>query len=298
MLATWKYRVRDTFIQRLDPRTRLIFLFSVIFGLTIPEIWDYRIIVPIFVLSLTLYFMARIEWKDVWRAWVFILVFVIVIVGVNGILSGRGGPDSVREIASPTLFEIPFYIPFTEWGFSVPITISKVWFGLVQMTRMLSMAILAIPIPYTMAPDVYGVAFRRMGASDKLSFAMDLAFRFLPTFSRDFATTVDAQRARGYEMEVLKGGIAAKLRRLAPLVIPVTMQATVTGEDVIDAMDLRAFDTNKRTWIKSVELKYAPRDYAMLGLGAAIFIGCCLLKWVFGIGGFFIPDFFTAFLGY
>ena len=298
MLATWKYRVRDTFIQRLDPRTRLIFLFSVIFGLTIPEIWDYRIIVPIFVLSLTLYFMARIEWKDVWRAWVFILVFVIVIVGVNGILSGRGGPDSVREIASPTLFEIPFYIPFTEWGFSVPITISKVWFGLVQMTRMLSMAILAIPIPYTMAPDVYGVAFRRMGASDKLSFAMDLAFRFLPTFSRDFATTVDAQRARGYEMEVLKGGIAAKLRRLAPLIIPVTMQATVTGEDVIDAMDLRAFDTNKRTWIKSVELKYAPRDYAMLGLGAAIFIGCCLLKWVFGIGGFFIPDFFTAFLGY
>jgi energy-coupling factor transport system permease protein len=298
MLATWRYRPRDTFIQRLDPRTRLIFLFSVIFGLTIPEIWDYRIIVPLFVLSLTLYFMARIEWKDIWRVWIFILVFVIVIVGVNGILSGRGGPDSVREVASPTLFEVPFYIPGTEWGFSVPITISKVWFGLVQMTRMLSMAILAIPIPYTMAPDVYGVSFRRMGASDKFSFAMDLAFRFLPTFSRDFATTVDAQRARGYEMEVLKGGIAAKLRRLAPLIIPVTMQATVTGEDVIDAMDLRAFDTNKRTWIKSVELKYAPRDYFMLGLGAAIFVGCCLLKWVFGIGGFFIPDFFTALLGY
>ena len=298
MLATWRYRPRDTFIQRLDPRTRLIFLFSVIFGLTIPEIWDYRIIVPLFVLSLTLYFMARIEWRDIWRVWIFILVFVIVIVGVNGILSGRGGPDSVREVVSPTLFEVPFYIPFTEWGFSVPITISKVWFGVVQMTRMLSMAILAIPIPYTMAPDVYGVSFRRLGASDKFSFAMDLAFRFLPTFARDFATTVDAQRARGYEMEVLKGGIAAKLRRLAPLIIPVTMQATVTGEEVIDAMDLRAFDTNKRTWIKSVELKYAPRDYAMLGLGAAIFVGCCLLKWVFGIGEFFIPDFFTAFLGY
>jgi energy-coupling factor transport system permease protein len=298
MLATWRYRPRDTFIQRLDPRTRLIFLFSVIFGLTIPEIWDYRIIVPLFVLSLTLYFMARIEWRDIWRVWIFILVFVIVIVGMNGILSGRGGPDSVREVVSPTLFEVPFYIPFTEWGFSVPITISKVWFGVVQMIRMLSMAILAIPIPYTMAPDVYGIAFRRMGASDKFSFAMDLAFRFLPTFSRDFATTVDAQRARGYEMEVLKGGIAAKLRRLAPLIIPVTMQATVTGEDVIDAMDLRAFDTNKRTWIKSVELKYAPRDYALLSLGAAIFVGCCLLKWVIGVGGFFIPDFFTAFLGY
>ena len=298
MLATWRYRPRDTFIQRLDPRTRLIFLFSVIFGLTIPEIWDYRIITPLFALSLTLYFLARIEWKDVWRAWVFILVLVVVIVGVNGVLSGRGGPDSVREVATQILFEVPFFIPGTGWGFSVPITIGKAWFGVVQMTRMLAMAILAVPIPYTMAPDVYGVSFRRMGASDKFSFAMDLAFRFLPTFARDFTTTVDAQRARGYEMEVLKGGIVAKLRRLAPLIIPVTMQATVTGEDVIDAMDLRAFDTNKRTWIKDVELKYASRDYFMLSLGAVIFVSCCILKWVFGIGGFFVPDFFFRILGY
>jgi energy-coupling factor transport system permease protein len=39
------------------------------------------------------------------------------------------------------------------------------------------------------------------------------------------------------------------------LIIPVTMQATVAGEEVIDAMDLRAFGTNKRTWLK--ELHYA-----------------------------------------
>jgi len=298
MLASWRYRPRDTFIQRLDPRTRLLFLFSVIFGLTIPEIWDYRIILPLFALSLTLYFMARIEWKDVRRAWIYILILVVVIVGLNGLLSGRGGPSSVVQVVTPTLFEVPFYIPGTQWGFSVPVTISKSWFALVQMTRMLSMAILAIPIPYTMDPNIYGVTFRRLGASDKFSFAMDLAFRFLPTFARDFNTTVDAQRARGYEMEVLKGGIAAKLRKLAPLIIPVTMQATVTGEDVIDAMDLRAFDTRKRTWIKADELRYARRDFFMLGLGATIFVGCCVLKWVFGVGGFFVPDFFFNLLGY
>ena len=63
-----------------------------IFGLTIPEIWDYRIIIPLFVLSLTLYFLARIEWKDVKRAWIFIIVLVVFIVGLNGLLSGRGGP--------------------------------------------------------------------------------------------------------------------------------------------------------------------------------------------------------------
>jgi hypothetical protein len=61
--------------------------------LTIPEIWDYRIILPLFALSLTLYLMARIEWKDIRRAWIFIIILVCFIVGLNGILSGRGGPD-------------------------------------------------------------------------------------------------------------------------------------------------------------------------------------------------------------
>src|SRR3990172_4516494 len=284
MLATWKYRQRDTFIQRLDPRTRFIYFFSVVLALTIPEIWDYRIILPLFALSLTLYFLARIEWKDVKRAWIFILVLVVFIVGLNGLLSGRGGPSSVVQVESPTLFVVPLI--------NVPVTMNKLWFAIVQIIRMLTMAILALPIPYTVDPNIYGVTFRRMGASDKFSFSMDLAFRFLPTFSRDFSTTVDAQRARGYEMEILKGGVVAKLRRLAPLIIPVTMQATVTGEDVIDAMDLRAFDTSKRTWIK--ELHYSPRDYFMIGLGVSIFVACCTLKWVFGIGEFFVPDFFYA----
>jgi energy-coupling factor transport system permease protein len=133
-----------------------------------------------------------------------------------------------------------------------------------------------------------------MGVSDKVSFTMDLAFRFLPTFARDLSITMDAQRARGYELDKLKGGLVARIQRLAPLIIPVVMQSTVTGEEVIDAMDLRAFGTRPRSWLK--ELHYAPRDYFMIGLGLAIFVACCVLKWVFGIGDFFVPEFFTKLL--
>ena len=290
MLVTWKYRPRNTFIQSLDPRTRLVFMLCIIFGLTIPEIWDFRILLPLFAVSLTLYLMAQIEWKDVKRAWIYIGILVFFIVGLNGLLSGRGGPSSVTNLPSPIVFEVPIKIPFTDIGWDVPVTVSKMWFALNQMTRMLTMAVLALPIPYTMDPNIYGTAFRQMGASDKVSFTMDLAFRFLPTFARDFAITMDAQRARGYEMEKLQGGIAGRLRRLAPLIIPVVMQSTVTGEEVIDAMDLRAFGTKPRTWLK--DLKYAPRDYVLLGLGVGIFLTCCILKWGFGIGEFFVPDFF------
>src|SRR5829696_5724691 len=291
MLVTWKYRPRNTFIQRLDPRTRFIFMACMILALTIPEIWDFRIILPLFFISLTLYLLARIEWKDVRRAWIYIFFLVVFIVGLNGMLSGRGGPSSVNTIVSPVVFTVPFKIPWTDLGWEVPVTVSKIWFALNQMVRMLTMAILAIPIPYTLDPNIYGTAFKRMGVSDKVSFTMDLAFRFLPTFARDLLTTMDAQRARGYEMDKLKGGVVARIQRLAPLIIPVVMQSTVTGEEVIDAMDLRAFGTKPRTWLK--ELHFGPPDYFMIGLGVSIFITCCVLKWGFGIGGYFVPDFFT-----
>lgn len=277
MLVTWKYRPRNTFIQRLDPRTRWIFLFSIILALTIPEIWDYRIVFPLFLLTLTLFLMARIEWKEVRRPLIYIFILVFFIVGLNGLFFGRGGPSSVLDPSSPVLF--------------LNVTVSKAWFAITQILRMLTMALLAIPIPYTVDPNIYGTTFKRMGVSDKISFTMDLAFRFLPTFARDLSITMDAQRARGYELDKLKGGLVARIQRLAPLIIPVVMQSTVTGEEVIDAMDLRAFGTRPRSWLK--ELHYAPRDYFMIGLGVAIFVACCVLKWVFGIGGFFVPDFFT-----
>jgi energy-coupling factor transport system permease protein len=177
MLATWKYRPRNTFIQSLDPRTRIIFLFSIVFALTIPEIWDYRFIFPLFVLSLTLFLMARIEWEDVKRPLLYIFILVVFIVGLNGLLSGRGGPSVVNDPNSPIWFEIPLV--------GIPVTISKAWFAINQIFRMLTMAFLALPIPYTMDPNIYGTAFKRMGASDRVSFTMDLAFRFVPTFARD-----------------------------------------------------------------------------------------------------------------
>jgi energy-coupling factor transport system permease protein len=290
MLVTWKYRPRKTFIQSLDPRTRFIFLACIIFALTIPDIWDYRILVLLFLLSLTQFLMARIEWKDIRRPLLFISILVFFIVGLNGLLTGRGGPSSVNDPNSPILFQA--LIPGTTWG--VTVTISKLWFAMNQVIRILSMALPAILIPYTLDPNIYGTTFKRMGVSDKVSFTMDLAFRFLPTFARDLTITMDAQRARGYEMDKLKGGLIAKIRRLAPLIIPVTMQSTVTGEEVIDAMDLRAFGTAPRTWLKN--LKYAPRDYFIIGLGVAIFITCCVLKWGVGVGGFFVPEFFTRLL--
>ena len=287
MLVAWKYRPRNTIIQRLDPRARLIFLACLFASFAIAQIWDIRLLFPLFVLSMVLYLLARIEWRDIKRAWTFFLIFIVVIVGVNALLSGRGGPMSVLQDTSPVLIQTPtLKIPGVNWTIHITITALRVFFAFTQMMRMFTMAILALPIPYTIDPSVYGVSFRRMGLPDKASFTMDLAFRFIPTLGRDFAITVDAQRARGYEMESLSGGIVRRLRRLAPLIVPVTMQAILTGEEVIDAMDLRAFGMRPRTWLR--ELHYERRDYAFIGLGVAILV-ISIILWRMGYGTFWAP---------
>ena len=91
---------------------------------------------------------------------------------------------------------------------------------------------------------------------------MELAFRYVPTLARDFSTTLDAQRARGYEIERVKGGIVKQIIRIAPLVVPVTMNSILTGEDVTNAMDLRCFGTRPRTWL--YKLAYHWQDILLI----------------------------------
>ena len=288
MLVAWKYRPRNTFIQRLDPRARLTFLACIILAVSGAQVWDFRLLLPLFILSLVLYLLARIEWRDVWRAWAFILFLVLFIVGINGLLAGRGGPTAVLQDQSAVLFRSPtLYIPLTPWSITITITVVRSFFAITQIVRMLTMAILAIPIPYTMDPSIYGVAFRRMGLPDKVSFTMDLAFRFIPTLGRDFLITVDAQRARGYEVESAKGGVINRLRRLAPLIVPVTMSAIVTGEEVIDALDLRAFGARPRTWYR--QLHFQLRDYLFIALGVAVLATFIAIR-IMGYGQFWVPE--------
>ena len=73
----------------------------------------------------------------------------------------------------------------------------------------------------------YGATFRGLGLPDRFAYTMELSFRFIPTLARDLAVTLDAQKARGYELEKVKGGLISKITRIAPLLVPVTMN-TIT----------------------------------------------------------------------
>src|SRR5512136_3180828 len=144
---------------------------------------------------------------------------------------------------------------------------------------------MTILIPYSLDPSLYGITFSGLGLPDKIAYAMDLTMRFIPTFGRDFQLTMDAQRARGYEIEKLSGGLIAQVRKLAPLVVPVTIHAIMGSEDIIDAMDLRAFGVGPRTWLE--QLHYRRRDRLLIAIGALILIISFVLL-LLGYGDFWV----------
>ena len=111
-------------------------------------------------------------------------------------------------------------------------------------------------------PGDLAVALHRLGLGDRLALAVDLTVRFIPTLVAEFGETIDAQRVRGYDPAARTGGPITRIRRLAPIFVPVTVGSIAGAEDTIDAMDLRGFGIGRRTW--SRQLRYDRADWLLL----------------------------------
>jgi energy-coupling factor transport system permease protein len=284
MLIAWRYRERDTLIQRLDPRARIIFMLAFLFSII--QFWDLRIMLLFLGVAVLQFGLARLTWRETRRVWI-LISFIIFIMTTLTFLTGRGGVAFAYHEEHLIHRLGPLSLPIVGWQLKLDVTAEKTIFAVSQLVRMYAITTVAIVIPYTVDPSLYGITFKRLGLPDKFAYAMDLSFRFVPTLGRDFSITLDAQRARGYEVEKLSGGVLAQIRRLAPLLVPVTINAIVSAEDIIDAMDLRAFGIGPRTWVR--QLTYRHADKALIVASVLLFAASTALAFM-GIGRLWIPD--------
>lgn len=289
MLVTWRYRKRRSLIQWFDPRAWLIF-YACFLASTL-AFWDIRFQLPFLFISLLVLFTSGVRWKEVRRAFLFIGAFIIFYTLLT-FLTGRGGEELYK--AEHLIYRLA--APFTIFGWrpTLDVTVERIVFAVSQLARVFSVAVMTILIPYSLDPSLYGITFRGIGLPDKIAYAMDLTMRFIPTFGRDFQLTMDAQRARGYELEKISGGLVGQVRRLGPILVPVTIHAIIGSEDIIDAMDLRAFGIGPRTWLN--QLTYHRRDRVLIAIGALILTVSIVVS-MLGIGVFWIPEFLLKLVG-
>lgn len=285
MLVAWRYRKREnSFIQSFDPRAWIIFYACYLFATL--SFWDVRFLLPFLVIAMFVLLTSGVTWREIRRAFLFIVGFVFFFALLT-FLTGRGGMEVYRQEHLIREFKASFSI--LGWTPTLKVTVERAFFAISQLVRVTSVAVMTILIPYSLNPALYGITFKGIGLPDKFAYAMDLTMRFIPTFSRDFQLTMDAQRARGYEIEKISGGIIAQVRKLGPIFVPVTIHAIIGSEDIIDAMDLRAFGVGPRTWLDV--LTYRLRDRILIVLGVLILIASIAVG-TMGLGSFWVPDVF------
>ena len=282
MLVAWKYRKRRSIIQWFDPRAWLIFYAC--FLVSALAFWDVRFLLFFFTIAILVLFNSGVQWKETRRAFLFIIGFIFFY-AILTFLTGRGGSEVYKQEHLIREFKASFSI--LGWTPTLKVTVERSFYAFSQLIRVGSIAIMTILIPYTLNPALYGITFKGLGLSDKFAYAMDLTMRFIPTFGRDFQLTVDAQRARGYELEKLSGGLIEQVRKLGPIFVPVTIHAIIGSEDIIDAMDLRAFGVGPRTWIDVLDRDL--KDRILIGFGVAIMITSFALGFM-GYGKFWVPE--------
>ncbi len=283
MLVTWRYRKRKSLIQSFNPRAWLIF-FACFIACTV-LFWDFRYLLIFFGMAMLTVITSGIRWHEMRRAWLFIGGFVIFF-SVLTFMTGRGGIELYEEEHLLARLTAPFTI--LGWRPALTITAQKTMYSLSMLVRVFSLASMTILIPYSLNPAHYGITFRGLGLPDKIAYGMDLTMRFIPSLGRDFGLTRDAQRARGYELEKITGGLFAQIRKLAPLIVPVTIHAIVSSEDIIDAMDLRAFGVGPRVWLEQIPMRR--RDWALIGFSVGMLLVSVALS-LLGFGKFWVPGF-------
>jgi energy-coupling factor transport system permease protein len=252
-----RYLGRGSWLSRRDPRVLLISLAFFVFAVI--QVWDLRILAGLAVIAAVYYRPARIPFRQVRIQWGYVAFFISFVVIVNTLLTGgelRGYTEDELHI----LFRLPL--------FGTPISAESLSYAAAQILRFGSMAAVGFPIAFAIAPGDIGPAFARLGVPYKFAYGIELTFRFVPSLAADMQTTIDAQRIRGYEWEKRGRTPIGKLTRTVPLLTPVTINAIVGAEDTIDAMDLRGFGTQRRTWL---------RELAFDGTDKAVVIGFALL---------------------
>jgi energy-coupling factor transport system permease protein len=285
MLVAWRYRKREnSFIQSFDPRAWVRFYLCCFISTL--SFWDVRFLLPFLVIAIFVLLTSGVKWHEIRRAFLFIVGFVFVF-SLLTFLTGRGGSEVYKQEHLIHEFRASFSI--LGWTPALKVTVERTFYAVSQLVRYASIALMTILIPYSLNPAHYGITFKGLGLPDKFAYAMDLTMRFIPTFGRDFQLTMDAQRARGYELEKISGGLIAQIRKLGPIFVPVTIHAIISSEDIIDAMDLRAFGVGPRTWLDV--LTYQRRDRVLMAVGVLILVASIMIAFM-GFGAFWVPEFF------
>lgn len=235
----FRFRHVTSPIHRLDPRAKFVFVLAlfvvaVLFSDLVPLLVLFFVPLP-FVLAAG----VRKEWLRSLRGAVFLAVLIFVFNFVFGYL--------YRTSTTAALLEFSLAMSLR---FVVLVESFSVFF-------------------LTTSPDHLSLALEQSHVPYDFTFAFTTAVRFVPVLAEEAETIMDAQKARGLELE--RGNFLKRVRNYIPILIPLIVSAIRRSLELAEAMESRAWGASpKHTNLYVLKLKHG--DVAILLASAALLL--------------------------
>lgn len=165
----------------------------------------------------------------------------------------------------------------------IEIYLKGIYTAIFIAVRIVCLIIISSLLTYTTTPTMITDAIERLLAPLKvvkvpvhsLAMMMTLALRFIPTLAEEIDRIMNAQKARGADIE--SGGFVARAKALVPIFVPLFVSAFRRAYELALAMECRCYrgDTG-RTRMK--RMKFGIRDLAAALITACELAGIILLN--------------------
>lgn len=119
------------------------------------------------------------------------------------------------------------------------------------------------------SPDDFGLALQKSWMPFDVCFAFTMGMRFVPVLVDEAQSIIDAQKARGLELE--KGKLLVRIRKYLPILIPLIASSVKRSMELAEAMESRGYGMKKHRTSLDV-LRFRRVDYMVTGLSALVVV--------------------------
>lgn len=256
-----QYYPAKSLLHRMDPRMKVILTAVFIVLIFLANNFDSMALVLAF-LGITVA-LSRVPLKMILRG-LKAIVIIVVFTSVLNLFYVQGGKTLVD-----------FWI--------VHITTKGVYTALFMAIRIMALIISSSLLTYTTTPTnltdglerlLSPLRYLRVPVHD-IAMMMTIALRFIPTLIDEVGRIMNAQKARGADLET--GNLFQRAKALVPIFIPLFISAFRRAYDLAFAMDCRCYRGGEgRTRMKRMQLAF--RDFGSLFAMAAVLAGVIVIN--------------------
>ena len=215
-------------------------------------------------------------------------VFTVIACLVSGV-PAKMIIKSIKPVLIVLLFTAVLNLFYTKGGdtyfewWKICITEKGVNTAIFTAVRIIALVVISSLLTYTTTPTMLTDAMERVLSPLKklhinvstLAMMMTLALRFIPTLIREIERIMNAQKARGADLE--SGGLVQRAKALVPIFIPLMISSFRRAYELALAMTCRCYTGGEgRTRMK--QMKLALRDSLCLLFCAFILAGVVVLN--------------------